>query len=97
MLVVLAPRRLELLGRDLGEIQFDPVAESHHGLLVQFVQSAQRLRTQLMEMQTGLDAVEKLIGPQAAHGHRPHQLLERLLAQAEEDIGKLHLEDHCTD
>jgi hypothetical protein len=43
-----------------------------------------------MEMQADLDAVEKLIGPELTHGDGAHQLLKRFLAQAEEDIGKLH-------
>ena len=51
---------------------------------------AQGLRTELVQVQPGLDAVEKLIGPELAHGNRAHQLLKRFLAQAEEDVGKLH-------
>ena len=43
-----------------------------------------------MEMQTGLDAVEKLVRAETAHRNRAHQLLKRFLAQAEEYIGKLH-------
>jgi hypothetical protein len=43
-----------------------------------------------MEVQTGLNAVEKLVGAQAAHGNGAHQLLKGLLTEAEEDIGKLH-------
>jgi len=43
----------------------------------------------------GFYAVKKLVGAKAAHGDRAHQLLKSLLAQAEEDIGKLHAKFNC--
>ena len=56
---------------------------------------AERFRIELGEIQHGLEAVVKLVSLQTAHRNAAEQVVKVLLAQLEEDIGKLH-QSYCS-